>query len=366
VFLLTAPPGIGKTAFLAQLCEDDPSAVHFFYRAAAGMSDPDEWVKSVYQGLLGRHRIREENPTNDRIELRTRLKQWLLPEVSKSCASSGRRELILLDALDESGMTAQDHKNALDMLPERFPPQVYLVVTSRPGPLADLCAGRKDASVLVLDPSSADNLHDAAGFCVRELRDRMEVDEQTLERLGAMLASRSEGNFLVLKLFLARDTLKGRPTVTVIERESSELSGDVEREYERFFSRMVQGVEDDPDKLARLDDILGAFVTARAPASREQVCAVLGLKPAYWDWALGRVRQFLASGGLRQEERGAMTYRIYHETFREFLKKRLKSELPGYHSRWAEHALGWRALTGYARLYALRHVVSHLIESGEG
>jgi hypothetical protein len=367
VFLLTAPPGIGKTAFLAQLIEDDPTRAYFFYRAAAGMTDPDEWVKSTYQALLGRYGIGEENPTNDRAELRTRLKQWLLPKVSQACAEGGRRELILVDALDESGSTITDHKNALEVLPEKLPPHVYLLITSRPGPLADACALRADAlGTYALDPASAVNREDAAGFCVRELRRMTDADEATLARLGALLAERAEGNFLVLKLFFGRDALKGRPSAAQVEREAADLTGDVRKEYERFFSRMVRGLEDDPDKMDRLDDVLGAFVTARAPVTAEQVCAALGLRPAYWEWSLRRVRQFLASGGVRQEERGAVTYRIYHETFREFLKERLKSRMAEFNLKWADHSEQWRKLTGYARLYALRHLVSHLIASAKG
>ena len=61
-----------------------------------------------------------------------------------------------------------------------------------------------------------------------------------------------------------------------------------------------------------------------------------------------------------------MTYRIYHETFREFLKARLASRLGEFNGKWADHSEQWRKLTGYARLYALRHLVSHLIASAKG
>jgi hypothetical protein len=108
------------------------------------------------------------------------------------------------------------------------------------------------------------------------------------------------------------------------------------------------------------------FATARAPVTQEQVCTAFGLKRRDWDWAFRRLSQFLERGGLRQEERGALTYRIYHETFREFLRKRLAEELPDCHRRWAEHLLQWRTLKDYARLYALRHLVSHLIAASKG
>jgi hypothetical protein len=113
IFLLTAPPGTGKTAFLAQCCEGvregaaaagprPGEPVHFFYRATAGVTDPDECVKVLHQGLLGRHGLLDENPTGDRVELRRRLDR-LLKEVSARCARNGWKELLLIDALDEAG-----------------------------------------------------------------------------------------------------------------------------------------------------------------------------------------------------------------------------------------------------------------------
>src|SRR5262249_32405340 len=118
LFLLTAPPGTGKTAFLAQCCEGRPEEgergepVHFFYRATAGVTDPDECIKVLHQGLLGRHGILDENPTNDRIELRRRLNN-LLQEVSTRCGRNGWKELLLIDALDEAEQTASDRRNAV-------------------------------------------------------------------------------------------------------------------------------------------------------------------------------------------------------------------------------------------------------------
>src|SRR5262249_10581044 len=86
-----------------------------------------------------------------------------------------------------------------------------------------------------------------------------------------------------------------------------------------------------------------------------------GLETCDWEWAFGLVSQFLERGGVRQEERGSLTYRIYHETFREFLSARLAADLPQRHRRWAEHGLRWRDLRAYARVYALRHLPAHLI-----
>ena len=98
----------------------------------------------------------------------------------------------------------------------------------------------------------------------------------------------------------------------------------------------------------------------------DEVGAAFGLRRAQWDWAFARIGQFLERGGVRQQEQGALTYRVYHETFREFLRGRLASDLPDAHRRWAEYGLRWRDLSGYARVYALRHLPGHLIAASRG
>jgi hypothetical protein len=378
IFLLTAPPGTGKTAFLAQCCEGDPvgrignpsypagEPVHFFYRATAGVTDPDECVKVLHQGLLGRHGILDENPTNDRVELRRRLSN-LLKEVSARCARNGWKELLLIDALDEANQTAADRKNAVEVLPESLPPHVYFLIAGRPVPLAESLARRGDVYRFHLDPASAENRRDAADFCVRELRGRVRgADETTVNRLAERLAEQTDGNFLVLKLFLSAESLGQEMTVADLERAAERLTGSVEKQYETFFERATRSVADDPDKLDLFYRVLGAFGTAHAPVTAEQVCAAFGLRRAPWDWAFGRISQFLERGGVRQEEQGALTYRLYHETFREFLIKKLSSDLPDCHRRWAERGLRWRELQGYEQLYALRHLPRHLIAASKG
>jgi hypothetical protein len=391
IFLLTAAPGTGKTAFLAQCCESgtegdpgsataetavahtrgpcatavlavaSPEPVHFFYRATAGTTDPDECIKVLHQGLLGRHGILDETPTNDRVELRRRL-TTLLKEVSARCARNGWKELLLIDALDEADKTAADGKNAVEVLPELLPPYVYLLVTSRPVPLAEALARRSDVFRFHLDPASEANRRDAAEFCVRELRGRVQGgDAASVQRLADRLAEQAGGNFLVLKLFLSPQLLGQQVTVADLERAGEDLTPSVAKQYETFFERATRSIADDPDKLDLFYRVLGAFGTARAPVTAEQVCATFGLKRAHWDWAFGRISQFLERGGLRQEERGALTYRLYHETFREFLADRLASDLRDCHRRWAERGLKWRELRGYEQLYALRHLPAHLI-----
>jgi hypothetical protein len=365
IFLLTAPPGMGKTAFLAQWAEDAQPA-HFFYRATVGMTDPDECVKSLYRVLRGRLGDVGPEPNCGDVELRRRL-EALFDQVSARCERLGTREVVLIDALDEAGPATSDRKSAAEVLPARVPAHVYFLITSRPGPAARKLAQRPQVVPFDLDPASDANHQDAVLFCLRTLEGRVSNAEgDALRGVAERLARRAEGNFLVLKLFLSKESLGERLDVARLEQAAEGLSGAVEREYEKFFDRVADRLGDDHKSRELFYRALGAFASARAPVTAEQVMAAFGLNRADWDWAFGLVGQFLERGGVRQEERGAQTYRLYHETFREFLRSRLAGDLPGCHRRWADHAAGWRNLRGYARLYALRHLPAHLIAAAEG
>jgi hypothetical protein len=364
IFLMTAPPGVGKTAFLSQWITDHSHTAYYFYRETMGTTDPDECVKLLYHGLLTEHGILEQNPTNDPRELRRKF-DHLLEQISDECQRKDRDEVIVIDALDEAGR-ARDGESAVDVLPTRWPPRVYLLITSRPVPLADRLAGLRYVTRFPLDPSSDDNQRDAIAYCLHQLQGQVtDADERTLRRLSERLAQRAEGNFLVLKLFLSTKSIGEQVSAAELEREAANLTGAVEGVYKRFFERVTDRLGDDPDQLDWLYQVLGAFVTAQAPVTPEQICAAFGLRTARWDWAFGLISQFLERGGVRQEEQGALTYRLYHETFRQFLLKKLATDLRVDHEQWANYCSGWRKLNGYARLYALRYLPTHLIGASQ-
>jgi hypothetical protein len=365
IFLLTSPPGVGKTAFLAQWVADHPDTVHFFFRATVSMTDPDECVKSLYQALLAKYGIREKNPTNDRVELRSRLREWLLRQVSGYCARHNHKEVIVIDALDEAGET-DDGKSVLRVLPTELPPHVYLLLAARPVPLAEELARREGVHHFHLDPTGQENMCDAQSYAGIQLCALLRGAPLTrLDQLTLHIAGKSKGNFLLIKTFLSKDFVGERVGLEELERQADLLTGEIAAIYEQFLSRVTERLRYRPAELDRLYRVLGALVTAQGPVTREQVCAAFGMSSARWDWAFALVSQFLERGGVRQEEQGALTYRLYHETFREFLLNRLAPDLCRSHRLWAEYCLDWRELRGYARLYALRYLPTHLIEASK-
>jgi hypothetical protein len=358
VLLITAPPGVGKTAFVAQLAEDDRQQAHFFYRDPITV-DPDDWVKQVWLSLTGRHGLLAEMPA-DPVDRRKRLPD-LLAKVGECCLRKGAPELLLLDGLDEA-KTTRDGKNAVDVLPPTWPRGVFLLATSRPGPLAEALAGRPGVVHFPIDPSGKDNRDDAAAYCRREMRGRLtDADEPALAAEAEWLAAKAENNFLVLKDFLRPSSeLGARFTRKELREKAAGLTGVVEDRYRAFFDR-VNGRAEAHRRVVYTT--LGALATAQDDVSPEQIAAAFGLDQFAWDEALKHLGQFLVRGGLRQEDRGTLTYRLYHKTFIEFLHKRLALDMRNCHQRWAEYHGRWRQLAGYARLYALRHLPAHVLEA---
>src|SRR5262249_56503484 len=117
-------------------------------------------------------------------------------------------------------------------------------------PVAEAVARRTDVHRFLLDQASAENRRDAADFCIRELRGRIrDADTTAVQRLAGRLAERTDGNFLVLKLFLSPESLGQQVTVADLERAAERLTGSVEKQYGTFFDPATRRFTDDPCQL---------------------------------------------------------------------------------------------------------------------
>ncbi|NCA70655.1 MAG: CHAT domain-containing protein [Sphingobacteriia bacterium] len=367
VFLLTAEPGLGKTAFAAQWVQEHPEAVHYFFVQREGRSDPDEGLRSLYGALLGRfQQIDPEQATLTPVRVREQLRALLDRVVGPRCVANDHDEILLIDALDESALASDGH-DIVALLPSVLPPRVHLLLTSRPGPLVERLARRGDVEHLHLAGDSPENLEDAARYAERRLSGRVrDLGPGEARAAAEQLAARTGGNFLVLRYLLHGRTLGAEPTLAAIEAAAADLGPGITGIYADFYARVVnaRGVTRDDRRV--INRLLGALVSAAAPVTRAQLCEVVGLETADVDWGLERVAQFLSGGRLREAPGGVDTVGLYHETFREFLLERLAPDLPGLHARWATWARGWPRLQGYARRYALRWLPEHQRRAGEG
>ena len=87
----------------------------------------------------------------------------------------------------------------------------------------------------------------------------------------------------------------------------------------------------------------------------ELICHALDLRAGAWDLALRRLIEYLTVTHYDEEQASETVYRIYHESFADFLRYKLATDRDRYEHLLAEYCLRWAELpAGYARLYALR------------
>lgn len=362
IFHLIAAPGTGKTAFLARRVEQDPTVVHCFYRATVGVTSPDECLNELYEQLRGRYGFVESQPGNDKASPRERLDQ-LLRNVSRVCQERSRREVILIDALDEAGQ-AKTGENAAQMLPKELPPNVYLLVTSRPGRAAEELQLRKKMGQVVeqytLNQDSPELQKDLALYAASELAGRVtDADAAVIQDISAEMARRVRANFLVLKCFLHRVLRRGAVSLRDLTAETQTLTDSAEEEYDKHFARLNLVLT--PQEVESVHKMLGAFAFSRSPVSEGMVCQAFALSVGQWRLGFHQCCQFLEKSDLRQEERGVEIYRLFHQTFQEYLDRKLAIDRALGHQAWAKYCLRWGKLKDYPRYYALRHLPRHLL-----
>jgi WD40 repeat protein len=247
-------------------------------------------------------------------------------------------------------------------MPEHLPPGVFIIASTRPVADRVTLARRSHLHWFDLDDPDLlqENLRDGRDFVLRELADS-ELPEATL----AEVARAGGGNFLVLKLLCrhVRTALAPDQVRTFLRRLATGRGADqLGFIYEEFWRRLTDGrTAEEADLLC---DVAGVLVTAFAPLTAELVCGVLGLRAGAWDLALRRLAEYLTAVTDAEDGVGETFYRVYHESFADFLRAKVAVDRRRLHGRLADWCLGWRERPeGYGRTYALRFAPRHLAEA---
>jgi WD40 repeat protein len=363
LLVIEAQPGKGKTALMAHLIEEvfghyAPRPVHFFYRRTAGITDPDVCVRSLYHALLESHDITEAEESkqkNSPEEVYTKLTNLLSQEIAPRLLP-GRPQFLFIDALDEAV------GNAFRRIPENLPAGVYIIATTRP--VSDRIALARRQHLHWYDLDAPDllqaNLRDGFEYVRREMAGS-ELPNETLDEVARLGA----GNFLVLKLLchhlrasIAPDQVAGFLHRLATDGGRHQL-GFI---YAEFWQRLTERCTREDVNL--LCDVAGVLVTAHAPLTPDMVCGVLNVRAGDWDFAVRHLAEYLTV--VEHEEQGvrARFFRIYHESFADFLRSTVATDRSRFCTHLAGYSLRWSQLPeGYGRTYALRFGPRHLLEA---
>lgn len=366
VFWLCGPPGSGKSAIAAWLCDQRPEIVayHICKHDHEQKADPGWVIRSLAWQLttqlppffarlsaipdleelcshrdLGRHGSRALT-----------LFDRLLVQPSNAISDPGKTLVLLIDGLDEA---TQGERNPLaDFLAdeaESLPSWLRVMVTSRPDP--EVSAPLQRLTPFLLDADSAANRADVESFIDTHLVGEGRNLDPSVRRT---IIAYSENNWLYLE-WLRIELEQGRLSLDDPQAFPAGLGG----VYLDFFQRRFPDLRDYKRSFRPLLDLL---VVAYEPLSTALAAEVLGWGPADAE----DVRE--AFGSLLLDDPDY--FRAYHRSVKDWLADPARSGRYRASAAQGHHVLGRWSWAEYERGipdmadYALRHLPKHLRDMG--
>lgn len=276
VLWLVGDAGVGKTAFIANLCSirGDIQAVHFCRYNDNERADPKRAIMSIayylatqipeYQQIL-----LDMQDMDNLIEKNTRrLFEYLIAEPLHKVTYNEKPIVIVIDALDEATL---DGRNELaDVISECFektPKWVKLLLTSRKEPLLERKLA-KFKPINFADSSIYDNEEDIKGYFSFQLKAYLPNGKKGQVILNKMV-EKSNGIFLYAKA-IVDEILSGQLTVNNIDYFPEGLSGVYYNYFERIFG--------EERKISYKNDVrpvMEVLCATCAPLSATMMCDIL-------------------------------------------------------------------------------------------
>jgi hypothetical protein len=363
IFLLTGQPGIGKTAYLSNYVRRHTECVHFFFSRTSGFTSLDDAIQSIFHQLLKLLNITDLSPAENAREQFIKLRNLLTSLDSPALAKVTGRLIIVLDAIDEAEVSPPGVQ-LLDLLSIDLPYGVYFIISSRESPAVISLSTRSEVTRFHIDPASEENLKDAEAYVAGRLG-HYELGAD----LNRRIARSSEGNFLILK-HIVGDLLvlieeKPDEFHSEVERLILHTSGTINDFYAGLWHQVIPSRERDLETIRAILDIVGLLSVAKSPLRTEDLSQILRQRQFETELAIAQIRPFLE---VRSEEicgEVSNFYKIYHSTFRDYVRKRLEPDLRRYHLALIEYCQEGGA-DEYLRRYCSEYLVQHIVESESG
>ena len=312
-FFIRGDPGIGKSAFMAQLARTRGHVHHFNVRAE-GIDRAEQFQRNICAQLIARYELPYASVPAAATTDADFLKR-LLEEVSDSL-SSEERAVVLVDGLDEVADADASVGINLLCLPLTLPSSVYIVGTTRFKALR--LRIECEQATLTLDPSSEENRADVRQY----LRNRGEEPalRAYLERAGLALDAwveavleKSEGNFIYLRHVLP-ELSAGQYAGVEVSALPAGLAAYYRDHWE--WMKAARGRAWSEEGLP----VIAALTAARKPITIKQIARFAGIEqPARVRAVLDDWREFLHEVTIDVGGRPEHAYRLYHASFARFI-----------------------------------------------
>jgi NACHT domain len=358
VFMLTGRPGTGKTAIaarivqmhlgeivtasLARLSRDFLAYFHFCQAGLDSTLSPLTFVQSLSQALANRYQKYREaleqqgsqqfvispivtvhgpvaahaqvvgaNIHAIRIEIlsgdaRPLFDQMVRRPLRALCnADPPESIVVLVDSLDEA-VSFNPEVNIAQLLGlvQDFPRQVRFLVTSRSNEQRVFnLVGQPTIDLIANAPPGLDEVRDYAAARLNE------VPEPSRSSAATRIAEKSKGNFLYAYHVLNDLILRG---ANIVDADTRDLPDQLEDVYRIFIERGLASNQTRWNDVYR--PLIGSIAVARGEGlTKSQLVGITGLAEDTATDVLKTLGQYLVGGEAQTP------YRIYHQSFRDFL-----------------------------------------------
>lgn len=314
-FVIQGEPGIGKTAIAAELVKNH-AYFHHFLLGTQGIVGCEQFVRNITAQIASKYDLGELFVPKTPIENGKPLMN-LLERVSD--VRNHDNVVIVLDGLDEAEFLLSRSSNIF-YLPATLPTHIYFVLTYRPknNELIPLYT-TSPYKTIYIEADSQNNLLDIEAYLgdyfkkskIRQVLKEEGVGEKEFVDLMIHL---SEGNFMYLHYVLPE-----------IERgDYSKLSiGVLPKGLLGYYDYHWQKMRNEDDKTWVLyqEPIILYLAVAKEPLSISMLSKLTGIPEYQIRTNIKNWSEFL----IQDQINGKTTHRIYHNSFKEYLKR--KSEI---------------------------------------
>lgn len=310
-FLITAKPGMGKSALLAEYVRRNGCVAYFNVRSE-GINRAEQFLESISIQLIEQYEL-------DYPSLPVYAKQdgrflgQLLQEVA---VKSSEPVVIAIDALDEVSFDSQSAGANVLYLPRHLPHGIYIVLTKRSDVQVPFYVEAPQNVYDLMDENLVEsNLQDIQAY-IRHISHRDNIRhwiqscELTVEEFINQLTVKSEYNFMYL-YYVLRDISVDKYQDLSIEKLPVGLEG----YYEDHWRRM--GMLQTPLPRTKLK-IIYVLVEVSHPVSSFLISDITKESKLTVQEVIDEWKQFLLEQNIDKQK----CYSVYHASFSDFLYRK--------------------------------------------